>query len=154
MALSAFGRKGPWSRRRGFDSIVQASSGIMIENGSAQKPTALPANPLDYITGYLAAFGTLVALERRAKEGGSYHVEVSLAQTGHYLESRTSRTDQAAAASRPSEPQEDLLERISIHRDTEFGALRYLAPVAQFSATPAEWVLPSVPADHDEAVWA
>ena len=38
----------------------------------------------NYITGYLAAFGAMVALARRARDGGSYHVRVSLAQTGRY----------------------------------------------------------------------
>ena len=153
-SISAFGRVGPWSRRRGFDSIVQAASGIMIENAVSEMPRALPSNPLDYITGYLAAFGTLVALERRSKEGGSYTVEVSLGQTGHYLDNRLTRTGLEVAATRPAEPAEDLLDRLSIHRDTEFGALRYLAPVAQLSMTPTEWVLPTVPADHDAPVWA
>jgi len=152
-SISAFGRLGPWSRRRGFDSIVQAASGIMLANAVDDRPRALPSNPLDYITGYLAAFGTLVALERRAREGGSYTVELSLAQTGRYLDERLELADPAAAATRPAEPPAEVVERLSIERDTEFGRLRYLAPVAQLSATPAAWALPTVPADHDEPVW-
>ena len=152
-SISAFGNSGPWRNRRGFDSIVQAASGIMIANAVGPRPRALPSNPLDYITGYLAAFGTLVALERRAREGGSYHVEVSLAQTGRYLDERLTRTSAEAAAARPAEPPAELVERLSIQRETEFGRLAYLAPVAQLSVTPARWERPSVPAAHDLPEW-
>jgi crotonobetainyl-CoA:carnitine CoA-transferase CaiB-like acyl-CoA transferase len=152
LSFSAFGRLGPWSGRRGFDSVVQAVSGIGLANGDGEKPRWLPANPLDYTTGYLAAFGVLVALERRAQEGGSYHVEVSLAQTGRYLDGLT-LADEALAASRPAEPTVDLVSRLSLSRDSEFGRLSYLAPAARFSETPAEWTLPSVPADHDAPRW-
>ncbi|MCU1415201.1 MAG: carnitine dehydratase [Microbacteriaceae bacterium] len=153
LSFSAFGRLGPWSGRRGFDSIVQSVSGISLENGDGEKPRSLPANPLDYITGYLGAFGVLAALRRRAREGGSYHVQVSLAQAGHYLYGLP-RTDRALADTRPAEPTPEQVQRLSLHRQSEFGELSYLAPVARFSKTPAEWALPSVPADHDAARWA
>src|SRR5262249_38612057 len=83
--LSAFGHVGPWSGRRGFDSIVQAHSGIAGEHAVGGTPRFAPANPLDYMTGYLAAFGVMEALARRAREGGSYLVRLSLAQTGRWL---------------------------------------------------------------------
>jgi crotonobetainyl-CoA:carnitine CoA-transferase CaiB-like acyl-CoA transferase len=153
VSFSAFGRRGPWSGRRGFDSIVQSVSGIALENGRDGMPRSLPANPLDYITGYLAAFGVLVALERRAREGGSYHVEVSLAQSGRFLE-LLPRADAALAEARPTEPPPDVVDALSLTRASDFGALTYLAPVARFSATPAHWDLPSVPADHDDPEWA
>ena len=153
VSISAFGRLGPWSRRRGFDSVVQSVSGISLANSATDRPVHLPGNPLDYITGYLGAFGALVALERRAAEGGSYHVEVSLAQTGHYLDHRIARLDPALAADRPPQLSEEVLEGLSLRRQTEFGSLRYLAPVADFSTTKASWDLPTVPADHDEPRW-
>src|SRR5690606_7354266 len=86
VSISAYGRLGPWRDRRGFDSIVQAVSGMADELAVDGEPRHQPANPLDYITGYLGAFGALVALGRRAREGGSYHVEVSLARTGLELD--------------------------------------------------------------------
>lgn len=153
VSLSAFGRRGPWRERRGFDSVVQSANGMRAGKAPEDRPASLPANPLDYITGYLAAFGALVALERRAQDGGSYHVEVSLAQTAHYLQ-HLPRADASAVAALPAEPPEELVTRLSMRRHTEFGNLRYLAPVAQFPITPAAWELPSVPADHDSAEWA
>lgn len=152
VSFSAFGRLGPWSSRRGFDSIVQSVSGIAIANGDPEKPRWLPANPLDYITGYLAAFGALVALRRRAREGGSYHVEVSLAQAGRYLDALP-LADARMAATRPLEPAPEVVQKYATSRHTEFGDLRYLAPAARLSATPASWELPTVPADHDAPRW-
>ena len=85
VTLSAFGHVGPWSKRRGFDSLLQSTSGIAHEGGDGSAPKHLPAQALDYVTGYLAAFGAMAALSRRAREGGSYLVRVSLAQTGRWI---------------------------------------------------------------------
>jgi crotonobetainyl-CoA:carnitine CoA-transferase CaiB-like acyl-CoA transferase len=155
VSLSAFGGVGPWGDRRGFDSVVQAASGVAAEMGEALGdgvPRSMPGNPLDYTTGYLAAFLVQVALERRAREGGSYHIEMSLAQTGRYLD-RAPRLDSRHAASRPTELADDRLAELMLTRDTPYGKLRYLAPVARLSATPAAWERPTVPADHDLPTW-
>lgn len=154
VSISAFGRSGPWHARRGFDSVVQAASGICDELRSADgRPGNIPANPLDYITGYLAAAGVTAALRRRAVDGGSWHVELSLAQAGRYL-TRLARADPAEVAQRPGLPPAQRLEELMTTRDTPYGTLRYFAPVAQLPATPAHWALPTVPLDHDAPEWA
>jgi crotonobetainyl-CoA:carnitine CoA-transferase CaiB-like acyl-CoA transferase len=84
VSLSAYGHTGPWRERRGFDSLVQMASGIAAHAGM-DKPRALPAQALDHGTGWLAAYGVLTALHRRAIEGGSWHVKLSLARTGEWL---------------------------------------------------------------------
>ncbi|MYR04306.1 CoA transferase, partial [Streptomyces sp. SID6139] len=53
--VSAWGAYGPWGGRRGFDSLVQAATGIAVTEGSAREPGALPAQALDHGTGYLLA---------------------------------------------------------------------------------------------------
>ena len=83
--LSAWGVDGPWSTRRGFDSLVQAASGIAVRCGSAEAPGALPAQALDHGTGHLAAAVALSALARQREEGGGWHGELSLARTAHWL---------------------------------------------------------------------
>ena len=88
VTLSAYGHDGPWAERRGFDSLVQTVSGIGHAGAVAagiEGTKPLPCQALDHATGYLAAFGAMVALQRRATEGGSYLVRVSLAQTGRWL---------------------------------------------------------------------
>ncbi len=75
VCLSAWGHDGPWSGRRGFDSLVQAASGIAVLERTAgdDPPGALPAQILDHATGYLAAAAALVALRRQRLDGGSWH---------------------------------------------------------------------------------
>lgn len=93
VSLSAFGHVGPWAMRRGFDTVIQTVSGITSRQGElfpgdAPGPQFYPVSAIDYLTGYLMAFGTLLALKRRALEGGSWLVRLSLAQTGHWLVGR------------------------------------------------------------------
>src|SRR5262249_25345635 len=88
VTLSAYGHQGPWALRRGFDSLVQNANGLNVAEAEAAgvpAPRELPAQALDHASGYLMAFGAMMALARKAREGGSWHVRVSLAQTGHWL---------------------------------------------------------------------
>lgn len=152
VSLSAWGHEGPWSRRRGFDSVVQAASGIADELAVDGVPRFAPANPLDYATGYLAAFAAMVALARRAHEGGSYLVRVSLAQTGRWLCSLP-RVERERYAAQPPDLPPQRLEALMATTQTPFGRLRHLAPCARLSLTPGRWDLPSVPLDHDPPEW-
>ena len=84
--LTAWTPSGPWGGRRGFDSIVQAATGIaLLESRDDRTPGALPAQALDHATGYLLAAGVLTALRRRASEGGTWRVSAHLARTAHWL---------------------------------------------------------------------
>ncbi|SOC52298.1 CoA-transferase family III [Blastococcus aggregatus] len=83
--LSAWGLRGPWAGRRGFDSLVQAATGIATVSGAPEEPGVLPAQALDHATGYLAAATVLAALARQRDEGGGWYGELSLAQTAHWL---------------------------------------------------------------------
>lgn len=84
--LAAWGHSGPWAERRGFDSIVQAASGIAtVEAGNEGVPGALPCQLLDHGTGYLAAAATLDGLRRQESDGGSQVRSLSLARTAHWL---------------------------------------------------------------------
>ena len=154
VSLSAYGAAGPWRERRGFDSVVQSASGIAWELADADGvPRSLPANPLDYLTGYLAAFLVMVALGLREREGGSYHVELSLAQTGRYL-TGLSRADAALVAAREPDLPAARLDELMITRRTPYGALRYFAPVARMPGSPPRWDLPTVPLDSDRPEWS
>src|SRR5712672_1625577 len=90
VSLSAFGHAGPWASRRGFDTGVQTVSGITIRQAEcfpedSPRPQFYPASAIDYCTGYLMAFGAMVALARRTQEGGSWLVRISLAQVGKWI---------------------------------------------------------------------
>src|SRR3979490_792751 len=85
VSLSAYGHAGPWAERRGFDSQVQTAIGFNHAEGQAAGvvgPKEVPAQMLDHATGYLMAFGAMMAKARQSREGGSWHVRVALATTG------------------------------------------------------------------------
>jgi len=151
VTLSAYGHQGPWRDQRGFDSLVQSVSGIAHEGGIAagiDGPRHLPAQALDHSAGYLAAFGAMMALARRAREGGSYLVRVSLAQTGRWLDG-LGRVDGSHVADVTLEQVGDLLQTC----ETPFGRLRHVAPAAQLSETPAYWARPAVPLGTHPPAW-
>src|SRR6266853_3428684 len=88
VSMSAYGHAGPWAERRGFDSLVQTSTGFNHAEGQAagvEGPKELPAQMLDHATGYFMAFGAMMARARQSREGGSWHVLISLAQTARWL---------------------------------------------------------------------
>jgi hypothetical protein len=152
VSLSAFGHEGPWSGRRGFDTLVQTVSGIADEYAEDGRPRLLPVSALDYITGYLAAFGAMVALGQRAREGGSYHVRLSLAQTCHWLRG-LGRFDPDQLATVPRDLAPERIAALSTFSESPFGRLSHLAPTVQMSETPARWDRPAVPLDFDAPEW-
>ena len=157
VSLCAFSHVGPWASGRGFDTVVQNVSGITTRQGElfpgAQPgPQFYPVSAIDYLTGYLMAFGAMVALARRAREGGSWLVRISLAQTGRWLVGR-GEVPEAALADVPKEFLPEELARWSTTSDTPVGRLGHLKPVVQLSETPPFWARPSVPLGHNEPAW-
>jgi hypothetical protein len=157
VSLCAFSHVGPWASRRGFDTVVQNVSGITTRQGelfpgAEPGPQFYPVSAIDYLTGYLMAFGAMVALARRAREGGSWLVRISLAQTGRWLVGR-GEVPEAALTNVPKEFLPEELARWSTTSDTPVGRLGHLKPVVQLSETPPFWARPSVPLGHNEPAW-
>jgi hypothetical protein len=98
------------------------------------------------------AFGAMVALARRATEGGSWLVRLSLAQVGKWLVDLGEVTG-AALHDIPADYMPAEIERWSTTSQTPSGPLRHLAPVAQLSTTKAFWARPSVPLGYHKPVW-
>jgi crotonobetainyl-CoA:carnitine CoA-transferase CaiB-like acyl-CoA transferase len=152
VTISAFSQKGPWSYRRGFDTLVQSVSGISNDYVIDGQPRLLPLSVLDYTTGYLAAFGVMAALRRRAIEGGSYHVRISLAQAGWWV-THLPRFNRSEVEKLPKDLPAERIEALKITTDTPFGPLHHLGPIAQLSETPARWERVTVPMGHDAPEW-
>src|SRR5437763_3576625 len=157
VSLCAFSHVGPWASRRGFAPVVQNVSGITSRQGElfpgAQPgPHFYPVPAIDYLTGYLMAFGAMVALARRAREGGSWLVRISLAQTGRWLVGR-GEVPEAELKDVPKEFTADELQRWSMESQTPVGRLRHLKPTVQLSETPPHWARPSVPLGYNEPAW-
>ena len=152
VSLSAYGHAGPWRRRRGFDSIVQTASGINHAEATAagiDGPKALPCQALDHASGYLLAFGAMMALGRRMREGGSWHVRVALARTGHWLQGLGRLEDGFAVETPEFGDNSDLLETSK----SGFGRLTAVRHSARLSRTPAGWARPSVPLGSHAPEW-
>ena len=153
VSVCAYGHTGPWAARRGFDSLVQSASGIAFTEREAagwDEPKHLPCQALDHATGYLAAFGAMAALARRATEGGSWHVRVSLAQTGRWLQSFGLLPDGWKAPDVSIDDVRDCLGTVQ----SEFGRVLGVLPAERLEETPARFDLPPARIGAHEAKWA
>ncbi|MFJ6867216.1 CoA transferase [Streptomyces termitum] len=136
--LSAWGDHGPWGGRRGFDSLVQAATGIAVTEGSEEEPGALPAQALDHGTGYLLAAAVLRSLTERERDGGGRLVRLSLARTGHWLAHGLPRYDPG---------------RYVAESDGPLGRLRHAVSPVAYEGGPAGWSRPPGVAGADRAAW-
>lgn len=153
VTLSAYGHAGPWAERRGFDSLVQTTTGFNDAEGKAagiDGPKELPAQMLDHATGYLMAFGAMMAKTRQAREGGSWHVRVSLAQTGRWLWNLGRLNDGLNTPDLTGEVvHAAFMETVS----SGFGALSAVRHSAVLSKTPAQWSRPAMPLGSHPPQW-
>lgn len=148
VSVSAFG-DGPWGDRAAFDQIAQSVSGIAHTEGAGGPPRLVPTYLLnDYLCGYLGAAGVNAALIRRAKEGGSFHVKISLAGASMWVQSLGLQP----ANQGPQDESVTSMPRYQ-RRNTAFGELHQLAPVADFSRTAANWDFPPAPLGAHAAEW-
>ncbi|KUL63374.1 carnitine dehydratase [Streptomyces sp. NRRL S-1521] len=132
--LCAWGWSGPWAERRGFDSLVQAGTGIAaIEATDDGRPGVLPAQALDHGTGYLLAAAVLRALSDRQATGGGRHVRLSLAGTASWLRHGVNTA--------PAHGESDLYDAGSwlTETDSPHGRLRHARPPVRYEGAPANW---------------
>jgi crotonobetainyl-CoA:carnitine CoA-transferase CaiB-like acyl-CoA transferase len=152
VSLSAYGHAGPWAERRGFDSLVQTSTGFNHAEGQAadvEGPKELPAQMLDHATGYMMAFGAMMAKARQAREGGGWHVRVSLAQTGRWFWNLGRVADGFATEDFSGEMVTPYIEDMP----SGFGPLRAVSHSAVLSKTPAFWARPAMPLGSHAPQW-
>lgn len=155
--IDAWGDTGPWGGKRGFDSLVQTATGLndaeRIALGRAL-PQPLPVQILDYATGFLASFGTQVALLRQRNQGGSWRVHVSLARTAKWLRSlgRYGTADWAAGETLARLDGESLSAAMQPF-PSDFGTLAAIPHAARFSRAWPVPTQPSRPPGSDPAQW-
>lgn len=136
--LDAFGPAGPFARRRGYDSLVQASVGMC--RTATEKPANLPCQPLDYLTGYLAAFGAMLARMRQEDQGGSWSVRLSLAGTAAWM--WQTNDELGPEPGRPTRnPTADEIGDVLDRYRTDFGDVAAIRPPLQAG----DWRWPQVP---------
>jgi len=152
VSLDAYGWSGPWSRRRGFDSLVQMSTGIAAAGmawRAADKPIPLPVQALDHATGYLMAAAALRALTLRVTcQRSGYRARLSLARTAEALVE--------CGTHEPEQPLEQEGERDSDRRveETGWGPAWRLKPPVAIEGAPMHWTLPATALGSAAASWS
>ncbi|KAL7937312.1 CoA-transferase family III domain-containing protein [Trichoderma chlorosporum] len=155
--LSAFGPSGPWSQRRGFDSLVQTCSGMNVSEaahfGAGEPARVMPCQALDHAAGYLLAAGVSAALYRRAQGGGSWVVDVSLAGVMKYLRSLGQYPGKTGFESSDVVAQADVPADYLETRETVFGSMRAVRHSASVEGCEVGWEEMPKPLGSDEARW-
>jgi crotonobetainyl-CoA:carnitine CoA-transferase CaiB-like acyl-CoA transferase len=130
MTANAYGHEGPWAERPGFDQNGQVASGFAVKEGGDGPPKLSPVFYLaDLITGYFAAAGMMAALLRRATEGGSYHVKLSLARSAMWVQ----ELGFLEASALQGLPETDTYPAKMTTYDTVYGPISNLAPALRFT---------------------
>jgi crotonobetainyl-CoA:carnitine CoA-transferase CaiB-like acyl-CoA transferase len=153
VSINCFGSGGPFASKGGWEQVAQSVTGIAHTQGEmtgAGRPKLAPAPMCDYLTGYLAAFGAMLALGRRAREGGSYHVQVSLCQSAMFYQRQGLVSGFGDA---PEQLTEAELEPLYVREDSSYGDLLTLGPVLRMSETPCRWALPTPELGGDRPEW-
>ena len=150
ISLDAYGHSGPWARRRGFDSLVQFSSGIAsagMDWRNADTPVSLPVQALDHATGYLLAAAAVRGVIARTTISGSLSARVSLARTAKLLADHKGSPSNAKFAPPIDEDFAAACEQ------TDWGPARRLLPPVNIAGTPMNWTRPATKLGSSTAGW-
>jgi hypothetical protein len=150
VSLDAYGWSGPWQARRGYDSLVQMSSGIAdagMRGLGRDRPTSLPVQALDHATGYLLAAAAIRGLTRRLEAGNGSQMRASLARTAALL------VGAPAQEPIPELAPEDAHDRSETTEDTPWGRAHRLKPPASVGEAVMRWDSPATRHGSSPAEW-
>ena len=154
VSVNCYGAEGEYGDRAGWDQCAQAVTGMCVQQGEAEGtgiPTLTPVFVCDFLTGLLGSYGAMLALARRAKEGGSYHVKVSLCKSAMLLQREGLHPiDENAPGGLTMEESEPY----AVYDDgTIYGDLRTLGPVIRMSRTQPVWQGTTPPLGSSKPEW-
>ncbi|MBD7994297.1 CoA transferase [Arthrobacter sp. Sa2CUA1] len=160
VAVNAYGWTGPWRGRRGFDSLVQMSSGIADAGmtwAASDTPRPLPVQALDHATGYLAAAAAVRAWTRRL-DGEVHAARLSLARTAVELQRAADARDPVPPLWKTGQPEENTPEFAMTAEQTRWGPGQRLSPPLVFSpegnSPTMSWEVPAAPLGSAAPEWA
>jgi crotonobetainyl-CoA:carnitine CoA-transferase CaiB-like acyl-CoA transferase len=152
VSIDCYGADGPFSHRAGWEQVAQTMTGLCHEGRTATHPDGpalLPAAACDYTTGYLAAYGVLLALAARARNGGSYHVRASLCRSGMFIYQQGKVVFPGFGLDLSASE----LEAIRIESRPKSGPLQHLGPIIRLSETVPHWTRPTPQLGGDSPEW-
>src|SRR5580692_654337 len=148
------GEQGPWSNWVGFDEVGAAVSGLFSIEGTPTEPKSPPIIPIcDNVVGWLGTIGVLEALRRRATEGGSYRVVVSLTRTVLWLLSMGIFDKAYARETAGSSEQHTYVPPDVFTADTPLGRYQGVTEQVQMSRTPGSFRTVLVPRGSSKPEW-
>ena len=140
VSITLHGDRGPWRDRPGFDQSAGSVTGIMTLEGSDQAPQLPPVVVVnDYLTSWLAQVGVVAALKRRAEEGGSYHVHLSLTRIALWLISLGIFDKDWAYRVAGSSDDHRYLDPETFTADTPLGVYQGVTEQVEMSLTPGSY---------------
>ena len=149
VSLNAYGWGGPWQHRRGFDSLVQMSTGIAeagMREGGHDRPTPLPVQAIDHATGYLMAAAAVRGLAQRRATGAGCAARLSLARTAHWLVSAQRHPVEPLAPERAGDVGEAL-------ESTSWGPARRVRAPLEVQGAAMCWDRPALALGSAQACW-
>ncbi|MCA8252013.1 CoA transferase [Burkholderia sp. AU31624] len=151
VSLDAYGWSGEWHYRRGFDSLIQMSTGI-AEAGmrvmGGDEPVNLPVQAIDHATGYLMATAAIRGLTMRMNEGVGTEVRASLARTAAELQLRSEPMSEVIEL--VADDQRDRAEHVE---PTSWGPASRLLPPVRIDGAPLRWFYPARALGAYEPEW-
>lgn len=164
--MSAFGPRGLWSKRRGFDSLVQTCTGMNVSEakhaGKGEVARPMPCQALDHSAGYMLATAVAAAVYKRAIEGGAWRVDVSLAGMMKYLRSLgqypggtgfTSCEGIFGSPEKGGKDNTDFPEDYFETKQSGFGSLRAVTYAASVEGCSVGWDIMPKPLGSDNPEW-
>lgn len=151
VCLNAYGWSGPWSKRRGFDSLVQMSAGIAQTGAQwarSDRPTPLPVQALDHATGYMMAAAVINALETAALTGRASSARLSLARMAEQL---VQTPQQLTGPNIKTPGPEDFADQVE---HSSWGPALRLKPALQVGETDMHWTSPAQACGSAPARWS
>jgi crotonobetainyl-CoA:carnitine CoA-transferase CaiB-like acyl-CoA transferase len=146
-SVSCYGPEGPWSTRAGFDPVALASTGLTADEARHDKFKNAPPGILsDGFAGFLGAAAIAATLARRAVEGGSWHINISLARMATWIQEfglYPEGTPEGPAIGAPR----------TRRMESAFGTLDYVAPALRYSETMSYFDKPPVPVGASRPEW-
>jgi len=147
VSVSCYGQAGPWAGRAGFDPLAAASTGMTHTEIRLGSHLHTPPGMInDHIAGIIGAGAIASTLIRRAVEGGSWHITITLTQVATWIQGLGLQPGDVPMGGVPGEPSLEQME-------SPFGVLNYVAPALRYSATPARYDGPPVPVGSSQPRW-
>ena len=153
--MSLYGWSGPWAGRTGFDQNAGGVTGVLAREGTPERPKLTEIFVVnDYAMSWLASMAVAAALKRRAVEGGSYRIRISLARLSLWL-LHMGIFDKAYATSVAGRPGEHEYRAPELFEaETACGFYQGVTDQVKMSRTPGSYRIPLVPRGASRPEWA